>query len=223
VVGVLLLGVTVLLLRGPASDDSPTTAQPAATQDGAPPATASGTTDITWLDVAGIDLPMSQSSGPWALTGERATGFHPDELGAVLAAVHISSRTGAEVGPAVYRRTIEEQVTGPGAPALLARTEADYERKRAERGVADGQPLGRAYGELLGYRVESITPGQQAVVHVLTAGPSLPGRPSTFSSRLTLVWSDGDWRLVAPSGGDWSSVVTPANTGGIGYVPLRKE
>lgn len=174
------------------------------------------------MDLLGIDLPASRSAGPHLTDGGRAAGFARDRFGAVLAAVHISSRTGAEVGPAVYRRTIAQQLTGPDVKALLAITDVDYERKRAAGGVPSGQPLGRAYGELIGYRVESYA-GDRAVVRVLTRGPVVPGRPSTYDSRLTLLWINSDWRLMAPPGGDWSRVVVPAPATATGYTPLRKS
>ena len=179
--------------------------------------------DISWIDRQGVDLPVSHTAGPASVEGTRASDFQASELGAVLAAAHITWQAGAVAGPDTYSPTIAEQVTGPSAPALRAATDAEYNRRRLELGVAAGAPLGHGYAEMRGYRVEGFDPDERAVVHLLMAGPSAQGRPSTFDFRTTLVWSNGDWKLEAPPGGRWESVTTPVQGELTGYTPLRKD
>ena len=220
---VLLVGGLVVVVRLSAEPaQSPQTAAP-------PVATTSPATlttpesDLQWIDRQGVALPVSRTAGPKAVRDGRAWGFAPSQLGAVLAAAYITWQAGATGGPDVYELTISEQVTGPAARALRAATHAEYNRRRSQLGVRAGAPLGRGYAEMLGYRVEAFHKGESAVVHLLMAGPSVDGQPSTYDFRTTLIWENGDWKLQAPPGGRWESVTTPVPANAPGYIVLRKD
>ena len=80
-----------------------------------------GGPDLRWEAFRpGHDLPESLSAGPARHTDGRAEGFARSQLGAALAAVHISHR----IDPPrtrVFEPTIREQVVGPDAGKLLRR------------------------------------------------------------------------------------------------------
>lgn len=179
-----------------------------------PDATAIGTRTMS---LQGFRLPASPTAGPRVAVDGRASGFARTDLGAALAAVHISIRTGALVGPGVYGPTITEQVVGPHAERLRTRTDAEYNQERTAAGVASGEPLftdcaasGPGCSRVLGYEITR-RDGDDIVVHLLVhALDAAPGATELFDARMTVRWSDGDWRLVAPPGGDWSDVVVPA-------------
>ena len=44
-----------------------------------------------------------------------------------------------------------------------------------------------------------------ATVAVVTAGPTASGASVLASTRIQVVWQAGDWRVVAPPGGNWAN------------------
>ena len=42
-----------------------------------------------------------------------------------------------------------------------------------------------------------------ATVELVSAGPGNGGGTVMASTRVEVVWSGGDWRVLAPPGGDW--------------------
>ena len=112
VVGALLVLLVVLaaaLHSVVRADDAPT--PPAA----APPADNA----LTWVRVGDQPVPMSTSHGPRIRHGGLAAGFAHDELGAVIAAINISTRLTGSAGPDVYEPTVRHQCVGD-IPAALA-------------------------------------------------------------------------------------------------------
>src|SRR5579875_1098839 len=70
---------------------------------------------LSWTAFHGMRLPVSANDGPRVRNGGLASGFADTPRGALLAAVNVGVRTAALWGPAIYRPTIEHQVTGPDA------------------------------------------------------------------------------------------------------------
>ncbi|SNT65697.1 hypothetical protein SAMN05421812_12540 [Asanoa hainanensis] len=182
--------------------------------DPAPLSTAPSST-VAWTTVAGAGVPVSATAGPADSAGGRARGFARTPFGAVLAAAHISVRLSPQAGPAVFEPTLRDQVVGPDAAALADRVEDDYQQARAQLGLPHGEPAGRLYSTIRGYQVdvESI---DRPTVRLLIEGPGASGGSVLVSLVSELQWVDGDWALVAPADGDWSTE-TSVVTDGAGF------
>jgi len=159
---------------------------------------------LTWISFYGMQLPVSTSAGPHETRRGLASGFTETPQGALLAAINIGVRTAAQWGAAIFGPTITRQVTGPDAAALLQAEETAYAQLRAAARVRPGQPAGRGYAAETGYRFVAYTPAA-ATVDVVTAGPAANGSTVLASTRIEVLWLGGDWRVVAPPGGNWAN------------------
>jgi len=191
-----------------------------------PPARPRGTVatagqDLSWSDFHGIQLPASAQDGPRHVDGGLAWGFADTPRGALLAAVNIGVRTAALWGPAIYAPTIARQVTGPYAAALLAADASDYAQLRVAARVRAGQPAGRGYAVEAAYRFAAWAPGD-TTVDIVTAAPGSGGTEVLAVTRIEVVWRRGDWRVVAPPGGDWASSASSVSSLA-GYTPFPDE
>ena len=224
VLAVLLTGAaTVILLRSqpPNGRRQPVTAvqvtprsprdhastRPQAPDTQPPAAAAINLTGLRWADFHGIALPASPQDGPRDTRGGLASGFTDTPSGALLAAVNIAVRAAAQWGPAVYAPTITRQVTGPDQAALLHNQAAAYGQLQASARVRPGQPAGRGYAVVAAYRLAAYAPAG-ATVDVVTAGPGSDGTTVLAATRIEVIWRRGDWRVVAPPGGDWANAAT---------------
>jgi len=185
------------------------------------PGTRSAGAGLAWAGFHGIQLPVSAQDGPRRTRGGLAWGFTDTPRGALLAAVNIAVRTGAQWGPAIYQPTIRDQVTGPDAAALLKADASDYAALRAAARVRPGQPAGRGYAAEAGYRFVACTPAG-ATVDIVTEGPGSGGTTVMVATRVQVVWLRGDWRVVAPPGGDWANSAT-AISSLTGYTTFPNE
>jgi hypothetical protein len=184
------------------------------------PLAAAGT-GLTWSGFHGIALPGSAHDGPHHTRGGLAWGFSDTPRGALLAAVNIAVRTAAQWGPAIYQPTIRRQVTGPAARTLLAADASGYAALRAAARVRPGQPAGRAYAVEAAYRFTAYGP-RTAAVDIVTEGPASIGTTVLAVTRIRLAWQRGDWRVIAPPGGDWASSAT-ATSSLSGYTTFPSE
>jgi hypothetical protein len=180
---------------------------PAAVPPGAPQIPQVDLTGLRWADFHGMQLPVSLAAGPRQVRGGLPSGFADTPLGALLAAVNIGVRANAQWGPDVFGPTIGDQVTGPDAPALLAACQAAYDQARPAAGVPAGRPLGPAYVREEAFRWEGYTPAN-ATVDIVSAGPGGPDLTVRAATRIEVQWRRGDWRVVAPPGGDWGNSAT---------------
>jgi hypothetical protein len=171
--------------------------------------TATADTTLSWTDFHGIALPVSAQDGPRHTRAGLAWGFTDTRRGALLAAVNIAVRTAAQWGPAVYQPTIHNQITGPDAGALLKADASDYAALRAAAHVQAGQPAGRGYAAETAYRFTAWT-AAAATVDIVTEGPGSGSAPMTAVTRIRLTWQHGDWRVIAPPGGNWANSATTA-------------
>ncbi len=163
--------------------------------------------DLSWTGFHGIALPVSSTAGPRDTRGGLASGFADTPRGALLAAINIGVRTAAQWGTAIFGPTITRQVTGPEATALLRAQSIAYAQLRAVAHVRPGQPTGRGDAAEAGYRFVAYTPAE-ATVDIVTAGAGDGGTTVLASTRIQVIWQRGDWRVVAPPGGDWANSAT---------------
>ncbi len=176
---------------------------------------------LQWMNFYGVELPVLHSAGPWHVQGGLAWGFADTPVGALLAAVNIGVRANAQWGPGIFGPTIRDQVTGLGASALLASCQASYWQVLRQAGVAAGQPLGPAYVTEEAFRWVAYTP-TAATVDIVSAGPGNDGVTARAVTRIEVVWQRGDWRVIAPPGGNWGNTAAPV-TSLSGYISFRNQ
>jgi hypothetical protein len=151
-----------------------------------------------------VELPSSPAAGPHDASKGRASGFADTPLGALLAALNIGVRANAQWGPAIFGPTIRDQVTGADAHVLLASCEAAYQQASQKEHLTGGQPLGNAYVTEQAFRWIGYTP-TGATLDLVSAGPDGQGETVRAATRLEVAWVGGDWRVIAPPGGDWGN------------------
>jgi hypothetical protein len=162
---------------------------------------------LTWTSFHGMQLPASPTAGPRDTRGGLASGFTDTPRGALLAAINIGVRTAAQWGSAIFAPTITRQVTGPNTTALLHAEETAYTRLRAANHVRRGQPAGPASAAEDGYRFAAWSPAA-GTVDIITVGPTASGASVLAATRVQVIWQRGDWRVVAPPGGNWANAAT---------------
>jgi hypothetical protein len=158
---------------------------------------------VRWSSFYGVELPVSAQAGPSGTSGGVAAGFAHTPLGALLAAVNIGVRANAQWGPRIFTTVIRGQVTGPDAAALLAACQAAYDQAAQSGQVAGGQPLGTVHVTEQAFRWITYTPAA-AILDLAVAGPG-GGATARASVQVEVVWDGGDWKVVAPPGGDWGN------------------
>ena len=195
--------------RGPAA---PAAARPAAR------ATTLQASDVTWQDYGGAAVPESPA-GPHDTANGRAIGFDHTPAGAALAAINLSYRASSSAGQAVFEATINTQVVGPDQPGFLSATEAQYAKDGPQ--TADQAAAIRAQESgTWAYRVGAYTAGAASVDVLLRSVP--PDKTPTYVDlSLTVDWRNGDWVLVAPARGVWSTVSRQVTGVPSGYTLLR--
>jgi hypothetical protein len=204
VIAVAGAGLALLLARGgPAAGHGAPgrSAAPSPAGTAVPQVSLAG---LRWTGYHGVELPSSPAAGPRDTSGGLASGFADTPLGALLAALNIAVRANAQWGPGIYGPTIRDQVTGPDAAALLAGCQADYAEASQAAHITDGAPLGNAYVSEEAFRWVAYTSGD-ATVDLVSAGPGSQGVTVRATTRVEVVWYGGDWRVVAPPGGDWGN------------------
>ncbi len=162
---------------------------------------------LRWSDFYGVELPSSVVAGPRDTSGGTAAGFAHSPLGALLAAVNIGVRANAQWGPRIFAAVIRGQVTGPGAAALLANCQAAYGQASQSDGVTGGQPLGDVDVAEEAFRWVTYTPAA-ASIDLVSAGPGGQGTTVRASTQIEVVWDGGDWKMIAPPGGDWGNAAS---------------
>jgi hypothetical protein len=187
-------------VRTPAPSSSPTAL--------ALPSRLSG---LRWDDFYGVQLPAAPAAGPRYQRNGLAWGFADTPPGALLAAVNIGVRASAQWGPAIFVPTIRRQMTGLGAGALLVNCRTSYIQEARAAGVTGGRPLGRGYAAEEAFRWVAYTPAD-ATVDIVSAGPGPQGSTVRAVTRIEVLWVRGDWRAVAPPGGDWGNSAAPVTS-----------
>jgi hypothetical protein len=171
---------------------------------GRPPVPRVSLASVRWSGFYGVELPVSAQAGPYDTSGGVAAGFAHTPLGALLAAVNIGVRANAQWGPRIFGAVIRGQVTGPDTAALLAACQAAYDQAAQSGQVAGGQPLGTVHVTEQAFRWITYTPAA-AILDLAVAGPGNGGATIRASVQMEAVWDGGDWKVVAPPGGDWGN------------------
>lgn len=183
---VLLLVVAFVLGRG--GDDGGGSGQPGA----APPLGGGDSVlsqaPITWSSVGSAPVPVSPVHGPAEQTNGLAAGFSHDELGAVIAAINISSRLSGQAGPVVYETTARQQCVGD----IEATISSIQDR------ISTSVP-GEAVPIEFFYRIGGGDPRGDLVAVDIAARSIQSTELGGFALITeTLQWIDGDWRLQVP-------------------------
>jgi hypothetical protein len=203
-VGLLIVFAAVMAVRaagGPSTHDpvvgDPTAATPTLTTPGSVLPTAIPTrapTDVTWQLVGQSAVPVSSSAGPRSVSSGTASEYAHSPDGALVAAAQLCVRAGLSAGKASWEPTITHQfVSGPDRDRLL-----DALRAAPQAGAAPGE-----LSALAGYIYQSYSP-DTAVIGLVYRAPGTTAAYHVLTA--TMVWRDGDWRMVAPPGGSWLSV-----------------
>lgn len=165
----------------------------------------SGPLDFTPVRAAdGVVVPSIEGVGPASRSASGITTcFAHSPTGALLAAVNQAKWSGSGADPA----GAHEELMAPSADrdAIVA----------ADRSAAPRQ--GWEAPRVVGYRIVVVS-GDEAVVTLAQTHPTYGD--GFFWTRYVLRWSSGDWKVVAPPGGDWSgSVGAGSSITGDGFVP----
>jgi hypothetical protein len=206
VVAVAAAGLALLIARGGTAGNSAAPGRPPAASAPAagPQLPQVSLAGLRWSDYHGVELPSSPAAGPRDTSGGLASGFTDTPLGALLAALNIAVRANAQWGPDIYGPTIRDQVTGPDAATLLSSCQADYAQASLAAHITGGAPLGNAYVSEEAFRWVAYA-SSDATVDLVSAGPGSQGTTVQATTRVEVVWSGGDWRVVAPPRGDWGN------------------
>jgi hypothetical protein len=153
---------------------------------------------VTWQLVGQAAVPASTSAGPFRTGGGTASGYAHTPTGALIAAVQLDVRSGIETGRNSWEPTITQQfVPSADRDKLLAAL-----RAHAPVHLEPGD-----LPQIVGFRFISYSP-DTAVIGVIFR---LAGRTQAAITTLTLLWRDGDWRMVTPPGGSWLALTQPVD------------
>ena len=157
---------------------------------------------VSWRSLQGYELPVSAQAGPRDTSGGLASGYADTPLGALLAAVNITARTSWQFGPGVFGPTVNRQVTGRFAAQLLAADQNSWSQGAPE------SPAGTTGTRQVAFSFDEYAPAAASVNLVSGA----PGAGDYAVTQVHLVWARGDWRVVAPPGGDWADSAAQVTT-----------
>ena len=176
-----LLGVARAGVGG--TDETPT-----------PPAAPAARDTVTWVRVADQPVPVSLSHGPRMRHGGLAAGFAHDELGAVIAAINISTRLTGSAGPDVYEPTARHQCVGDVAAAMATIA------VQAGTATPGTTTPGAATPSEFFYRITGGDPHGDTVTIALAArSPQATAQGGYAALERTVVWIHQDWRLQLPA------------------------
>lgn len=179
-------------------------APPAAPQPEPPTPANSGA--VSWHGTA---LPIDTTAGPTTWTATRSSGFQHSELGAALAAVHISTHMDPYTGPDVFTPTINQQVIGD-TDTLLDTYTAVYSQEAKKLHVTGGKALPAATGRFVSWTIPDYNPDGTNPVHLLVEAQN-----QLIEFVVPVRWVDGDWKAapdIDASGAHFQTSQTPANS-----------
>lgn len=143
---------------------------------------------LRWDTVAGQPVPVHRVHGPGDTSRGVARGFSHDELGAVLAAIHISARLAPDATPQVYEAVAREQCFG------------DVELTIASIRVArTSTPPAAALPQDYHYKITTGDPsGEQVLVSLAVTTEQGRAQGGFVGVTRSLRWVDGDWKMQVP-------------------------
>lgn len=209
VVALVVMLIAVLATTGQEDNTSRPASPAAAPAEQARPA-AQDSTEIPTAPPAGvrwelhrsIALPFHETAGPRSITGSVASGYAHTPTGALMAAAHIPVRK--LVGPD-WQAVLDQQVEpGPGREA--------YAQARAQ--VSNALPPPGELGQIAAFKFVNYSPDLATIQFVSRFAAT--GSMQVVTT--TVVWRDGDWRLVLqPDGGESPSAQAVHSL--TGFVP----
>lgn len=149
----------------------------------------------------GVQMPVSEEAGPATFDATTASGYAHSKEGAALAALHLSVRSDARVGPLVFEPLIGQQVTGDQATiaSMLEDRRAEYTKWAEFKGVTGGAPVIFPGGYTqVGWKVPSWSETGPITVHLLMEDP----KTKTLQDLAPVVEWDAtanDYKLVVTS------------------------
>lgn len=165
---------------------------------------------VEWKPDGGVPLPESAQAGPRDTAGGLASGYADTPLGALIAGMDITARTSWQFGPNVFGPTVANQVTGKFAGQLLSSDQDAWDSGAPESTAATEGT--REYA----YIFDSYTPSA-ATLEIVSG---VPGAATDADTQIQVVWEHGDWRVVAPPGGDWSNSAAQVSDTAPGFTPF---
>lgn len=166
-----------------------------------PTPTAVAAADVTMTTWRGMDLPVSAVAGPFVVGESHVSGFARTELGAAVAAAHLSVRLDPAAGPPTFEGVLEDQVVGD-VDRMAAAVRSQYRAEATREQQAGRQPLPVTPGRLLGWRTDGDLGVGSVTVHLAVQPPA--GARSDFA--VPLRWSAGDWAVEAAESGPFFPV-----------------
>lgn len=131
-----------------------------------------------------------------------AREYSHDEPGAIIAAINLTLRSQDLGGPQVYQAVVRQSFIGDSGP-LLAATNKDYATDRRAQGVSYGQPVSDAGTQVVAYRMDDYQPSGLTQIRLVSAEANSAGSTARVSFQITLTWSGKDWKIVAPTSGQY--------------------
>lgn len=145
--------------------------------------------DVTWRDHAGLSMPFSAEHGPFEDEGGWTRGFSRTSQGAVMAGTHIflQASNESDMPESAIRSSFDEQLTGEHADAFV------------ERMVDAGFTPAEANIKVEGYLLHDYDDnGAVFELAAASATEGVDGYPIYTATMLTVMWENGDWRLLVP-------------------------
>lgn len=157
---------------------------------------------LSWRSLQGYEMPVSAQAGPFDTSGGTASGYADTPLGSLVAAINITARTSWQFGPSVFGPTVTKQVTGQFAAQLLSADQNSWSQGAPE------STAGTQGTRQVAFAFDQYTPSAASVE--LVSG--VPGAGDYAVTQVQVVWLHGDWRAVAPPGGDWANSAAQVNS-----------
>lgn len=200
--------IAVLMVSGCGSDDAPPVNASATSSVPTPDVTAPPQ-NVQWINVHGLMVPTSMTSGPKKITGTgSAYSYEHSPQGAVLAAIGTSMRLSVATDGEWSQVVSHSVAPGPARDQwTLARAQVSV------TGIDES-----VIPTIKGYKVAKYS-DKEALIDVFS---SYPDRSLTKTT-VMVVWVDGDWKYVLPEDAKLENPVEEMTSLPDAIVELRKH
>lgn len=151
---------------------------------------------LTWDAVGAFPVPLHTAHGPRTVTAGIARGFSHDELGAAIAAIHISVRLSPDNSPQVTETVAREQCIGAVEEAIDAVAGLRATIAPGERFIPDETAPDSYWYEITGGDAR----GNAVMVSLVMATREAQNLGGYVRMNRIMVWDDGDWKMDLPVG-----------------------